>query len=63
MPGFRRIYIANRGEIALRIIRTCRDLGIETVLGVSVADEHSLPSQVSDESGPYRTGESCGELS
>jgi len=37
MTAIKRIFIANRGEIAVRIIRTCRALGIETVLGVSEA--------------------------
>ncbi|GAB4273106.1 MAG: acetyl-CoA carboxylase biotin carboxylase subunit [Pararhodobacter sp.] len=43
-----RLFIANRGEIAVRIIRTCRALGIETVLGVSVADRDSLGAQLAD---------------
>jgi len=42
----KRIFIANRGEIAVRIIRTCRALGIETVLGVSEADRNSLGAQL-----------------
>ena len=42
MARIRRIFIANRGEIAVRIIRTARALGIETVLGVSRADRESL---------------------
>jgi len=42
VSGIRRIFIANRGEIAVRIIRTARTLGIETVLGVSEADRNSL---------------------
>ncbi len=41
-----RIFIANRGEIALRIIRTARSLGIETVLGTSQADRDSLPAKL-----------------
>ena len=41
----RRILIANRGEIAVRIIRTCRALGIETVLAASQADLDSLPAR------------------
>ena len=45
MSIFRRIFISNRGEIALRIIRTCKELGIETVLGVSEPDRESLPTR------------------
>ncbi|MBA4356034.1 MAG: acetyl-CoA carboxylase biotin carboxylase subunit, partial [Novosphingobium sp.] len=44
----RRLFIANRGEIALRIIRTARRMGIETVLGASEADVASLPAQLAD---------------
>jgi acetyl-CoA carboxylase, biotin carboxylase subunit len=47
---FHKILIANRGEIALRIIRTCRELGIRTVIAHSTADAHSLPVRVADES-------------
>ncbi|MXO66657.1 acetyl-CoA carboxylase biotin carboxylase subunit [Altericroceibacterium endophyticum] len=46
----KRIFIANRGEIALRILRTCQQLGIETVLGVSEADRHSRPAQMATRS-------------
>jgi acetyl-CoA carboxylase, biotin carboxylase subunit len=46
--GIRRLFIANRGEIAVRIIRTARDLGIETVLGVSQADRDSLGARLAD---------------
>ncbi|WP_407493054.1 acetyl/propionyl/methylcrotonyl-CoA carboxylase subunit alpha [Pseudooceanicola sp. MF1-13] len=46
MTPIKRIFIANRGEIAVRIIRTCRQLGIETVLGVSEADRDSLGAQL-----------------
>ena len=41
-----RVLIANRGEIAVRIIRACQGLGIETVLAVSEADRDSLPSRI-----------------
>jgi acetyl-CoA carboxylase, biotin carboxylase subunit len=41
-----RVLVANRGEIALRIIRACEDLGIETVLAMSDADRNSLPARV-----------------
>ena len=45
----RRLFIANRGEIALRIIRTARRMGIKSILGCSEADVHSLPARVADE--------------
>jgi acetyl-CoA carboxylase biotin carboxylase subunit len=45
----RRLFIANRGEIAVRIIRTARRLGITTILGVSEADRDSLPARMADE--------------
>ncbi len=47
--NIRRLFIANRGEIALRIIRTARRMGIVTVLGVSEADAHSLPAREADD--------------
>lgn len=43
------LLIANRGEIAVRIIRTCREMGIRTVLAHSQADADSLPVQMADE--------------
>src|SRR5258705_6612220 len=47
---FHKILIANRGEIALRIIRACREMGIRTVIAHSTADADSLPVRLADES-------------
>lgn len=58
---FTRILIANRGEIALRIIRTCKELGIETVAVYSKADKDALYLQYADASvciGPGESSES-----
>ena len=45
---FSRILIANRGEIALRILRTCKELGIETVIAYSTADKNALYLEYAD---------------
>jgi acetyl-CoA carboxylase biotin carboxylase subunit len=61
MAAIRRIFIANRGEIAVRIIRTCRELGVETVLGVSEADRDSLGAKLATRAvriGPARATDS-----
>ncbi|MEQ8345607.1 MAG: acetyl-CoA carboxylase biotin carboxylase subunit [Sneathiellaceae bacterium] len=48
MPGIRRLLVANRGEIAVRVIRAARSLGIETVLAASAADRDSLGAALAD---------------
>ncbi len=58
---FERVLIANRGEIALRIVRACKEMGIESVMVYSQADETSLPVQLADHAvciGPAPSTES-----
>ena len=58
---FKRILIANRGEIALRIIRCCREMDIETVQVYSQADKQSLPVMLATYSvciGPAKAADS-----
>jgi acetyl-CoA carboxylase biotin carboxylase subunit len=58
---FKKVFIANRGEIALRIIRTLREMGIPSVLACSTVDASSLPARLADEKvciGPPQAKES-----
>src|ERR1044072_2421144 len=57
----RRVLIANRGEIAVRIIRACQMLGIETVIATSEADREAMPARLADRAiciGPARSADS-----
>ena len=59
--GIKRLFVANRGEIAVRIIQACRKLGVETVVGVSTADRKSLAALIADRAvciGPAPAAES-----
>jgi acetyl-CoA carboxylase biotin carboxylase subunit len=56
---FSRILIANRGEIALRILRTCKELGIETVIAYSTADKNALYLEYADAHVCVGPGESA----
>ncbi len=58
---FKKVFIANRSEIALRIIRSCKELGLNTVIGFSEVDRDSLPVKLADERiciGPAPASES-----
>ncbi|MDA0986671.1 MAG: acetyl-CoA carboxylase biotin carboxylase subunit [Bacteroidetes bacterium] len=66
MPKFKKVLISNRGEIALRIIRACRELDIKTVAVYSEADKESLHVKFADEAiciGPAKSTDSYLNIS
>ncbi|MEN8929215.1 MAG: biotin carboxylase N-terminal domain-containing protein, partial [Flavobacteriales bacterium] len=63
---FKKILVANRGEIALRVIRTCKEMGIKTVAVYSTADKDSQPVKFADEAvciGPPSSTDSYLKIS
>ena len=65
MKLFKKILVANRGEIAVRIIRACKELGIKTVAIYSDVDKESLHTKLADEAiciGPASSAQSYNNI-